>query len=46
MPPANVFIPAAIKARAHMVEQLMRVVAKQTVPGMTGRLDVTERGRD
>lgn len=46
MPPANVFIPAAIKARAHMVEQLKRTVASQTVRGMTGRLDVQERGRD
>jgi hypothetical protein len=46
MPKANVFIPAAIKARAAMVEALIRVVAQQTVPGMTGRLDVTESGRD
>lgn len=45
MPKGNVFIPAAIKARAQMVENLTRVVERQTVPGMTGRLDVTERGR-
>lgn len=44
MPPANVFIPAAIKARAHMVEQLINVVESQTVPGMTGTLEVTEKG--
>ncbi len=45
MPGANVFIPAAIKARAQMVENLKKTVEQQTVPGMTGRLDVTERGR-
>jgi hypothetical protein len=46
MPPANVFIPAAIKARRHMTEQLIRVVESQTVRGMTGRLNVKDDGRD
>ena len=46
MPAANVFIPAAIKARRHMTEQLVRVVESQTVRGMTGRLTVQERGGD
>ena len=46
MPKANVFIPAAIKARAQMIEQLKRVVRAQHVPHMTGTLDVVERGRD
>ena len=43
---AEVFIPAAIKARQHMTEQLVRVVESQTVRGMTGRLTVQERGGD
>lgn len=46
MPAGNVFIPAAIKARAHMDEQLIKAVERSKVPGMTGQLDVVERGGD
>jgi hypothetical protein len=46
MPPANVFIPAAIKARRQMVERLTRLIERQTVRGMTGRLEVKDDGRD
>ena len=44
-PDPTVFIPAAIKARRHMTEQLVRVVEAQTVHGMTGRLTVRDDGR-
>ena len=46
MPKANVFIPAAIKARHAMRQRLIRAVESQTVPGMTGRLQVIDRGDD
>jgi hypothetical protein len=46
MPAANVFIPAAIKARRHMDEQILQSVRRAKVPGMTGTLDVVETGGD
>ena len=38
------FIPAAVRARARMKEQLVSMVKRSKVRGMTGTLDVVERG--
>ena len=46
MPKANVFIPAAIKARRHMERQIIKAVESYTVRGMSGRLAVKDDGRD
>lgn len=46
MPAGNKFIPRAIKWRARMNEQLVNMVRRQKVRGMTGTLDVVERGGD
>lgn len=46
MPKANVFIPAAIKARRHMVTEMIRVIESYPVRGMTGRLELKDDGRD
>jgi hypothetical protein len=39
-----IFIPAAIRHRARMVDALTAIVKRQKVRGMTGTLDVTPRG--
>lgn len=40
MPATPTFVPEAVIARQRMVGQLIGLVARQTVPGMTGRLEV------
>lgn len=44
MPAANVFIPRVIRARARMVGALIALVERSKVRGMTGTLEVVERG--
>lgn len=44
MPAGNVFIPAAVKSRAQMVDRLVGLVRRSKVRGMTGTLDVVPRG--
>lgn len=46
MPVGNKFIPRAIKWRARMNDELVNMVKRQKVRGMTGQLDVVERGGD
>jgi hypothetical protein len=40
MPKGNLFVPAAQRARSRMVEQLIAMVVRQTVPGMDGKPEV------
>lgn len=40
MPAQPTFVPEAVLARERMVHQLISLVSRQTVPGMTGRLEV------
>lgn len=40
MPARPVFVPEAVRARGRMHQELIALVARQTVPGMTGRLEV------
>jgi hypothetical protein len=44
MPAGNVFIPAAVRWRGQMNQQLIGMVRRSKVRGMTGTLDVVERG--
>jgi HK97 gp10 family phage protein len=42
MPAKPVFVPAAVRARARMVRELVGIVRKQRVKGMTGSLEVRQ----
>lgn len=44
MPPKPTLIPIAVKQRGRMVRALVNLVRRQKVRGMTGTLDVVERG--
>ena len=40
----QIFIPSAIRNRAVMVSRLVQLMKRQTVPGMTGQMDVRVTG--
>ena len=44
MPAGNVFIPTVVRWRTRMNEQLIAMVKRSKVRGMTGTLDVVNRG--
>lgn len=42
MPARPTFIPEAVRARGRMVDELIALLKRQTVPGMTGTMEVRQ----
>jgi hypothetical protein len=43
MDPTPTFVPSAQRWRARMVDDLIALLKRQTVPGMSGQMDVQQR---